>query len=196
MDENNAVRLTILSGTDYESNFKNFAKRMNGIVRDKGFHIEIIRSTFPKISQIIFNNHDKGQTDKLCKNINCFVCRNDMVNRSRKISSNLTNVVYHTESNLNCDNGGIYVISGKCDGQYTGKSVNFYDRNSEHFGQSKLSAIYTHKVTCNTCIDFNDFEVTYVENVFHRGKFTLSEREFLWNSRIRGTINIQKTLKM
>ena len=33
-----------------------------------------------------------------------------------------------------------------------------------------------------------------LENVWGRGKYTLSEREYLWNKRLKGNINIQKTI--
>ena len=37
--------------------------------------------------------------------------------------------------------------------------------------------------------------VHFLENVHSRGKYTLSEREFLWNKRLGGEINIQKILR-
>ena len=45
-----------------------------------------------------------------------------------------------------------------------------------------------------SCNDIKDFSVTYVENYLSRGKYSLSEREMLWNERIKGLINVQKTL--
>ena len=40
----------------------------------------------------------------------------------------------------------------------------------------------------------NDVKVQFLENVWDRGKYSLSEREFLWNKRLKGNINIQKTI--
>ena len=88
-----------------------------------------------------------------------------------------------------------YVVEGACHEQYTGKTVNFSNRFTEHFTTSKSSAVYCHKQKCSTCNSAKDFKVSYVENYQKRGKYSLSEREFLWNHRIKGTINIQKTLK-
>ena len=40
-----------------------------------------------------------------------------------------------------------------------------------------------------------DIQVQFLENVWDRGKYSLSEREYLWNKRMKGSINVQKTLK-
>ena len=58
----------------------------------------------------------------------------------------------------------------------------FGTRIKEHLKTSKGSAVYCHMKDCHMCDDAKDFEVTS------------SEREYLWNSRIKGTINLQKTL--
>ena len=62
------------------------------------------------------------------------------------------------------------------------------------FAQCKSSAIYTHQRNCDKCVNGDDCSVVVVENYLDRGKYTLSEREYLWNSRIKRTLNIQKTL--
>ena len=94
----------------------------------------------------------------------------------------------------NCNQGGIYIASGICSAQYTGKTVYFGTRMKEHLKTSKSSSVYCHMKDCHMCNSANDFEVTFVENYHNRGKYSLSEREYLWNSRIKGTINLQKTL--
>ena len=86
----------------------------------------------------------------------------------------------------------IYIIDGNCSAQYTGKTTHFGVRSNEHFSQG--TAISTHIRECNVCNDTTDFKMTLVENLLMRGKYSLSEREFLWNERIRGSINAQKTL--
>ena len=92
------------------------------------------------------------------------------------VTSNVTGARYHIDSNVNCDNGGIYVVQGE---QYkrTGKTVRFGNRLVEHFSKSKSSALYCHKQECHVCEDVSDFSVTYVENYQKRGKFSLSERK-------------------
>ena len=41
---------------------------------------------------------------------------------------------------------------------------------------------------CSTCNDVKDFTCTYIENYNDRGKYSLSEREYLWNHRFQGTV--------
>ena len=101
---------------------------------------------------------------------------------------------YKVEKNLSCNEGGIYVAEGACTNQYTGKTVLFGNRCIEHFKNGK-SAIFEHMQECLQCNNENDFKVTYVESYLSRGKYSLSEREMLWNERIKGLINVHKTLK-
>ena len=130
-----------------------------------------------------------------CNIKNCIVCKNDIRNPLDRISSTVTHHSYPIDSNINCENGGIYLVQGSCKAQYVGKTVDFAKRLSEHLSTCKSSAVYSHKQSCPSCHDIKDFEISYLENYHSRGKYTLSEREFLWNYRVRGTINVQKTLK-
>ena len=189
------VRLVILAGTGYEVEFCNFAKRMNSIVQSSGIHIEIVKSTSMTLSQLLFNNNDKMNTAQKCSDSKCLICKNNIRCISGEIESKVTNSKFPVDSNMNCENGGIYAATGACSSQYTGKTVNFCGRFIEHFSKSKLSTIYSHRQQCNSCNNVGDFEVTYIENYHKRGKYSLSEREYLWNHRIKGTMNIQKTLK-
>ena len=93
------------------------------------------------------------------------------------------------------DDGVVYVVKGAFGSRYSGKTVNFRKRFNEHFITSKTFSVQSHKKHCIDCAQVSDFEVTYVENYLKRGKYSLSEREYLWNHRVKGTINIQKTLK-
>ena len=86
-------------------------------------------------------------------------------------------------------------MSASCSAQYSGKTIHFGKRMKEHLHTSKQSSISVHKNACHICYTTHDFKVTYVESYHDRGKYTLSERELLWNERIRGSINLQKTLK-
>ena len=78
------------------------------------------------------------------------------------VRSNVTGARYHIDSNVNCDNGGIYVVQGACNEHYTGKTVRFGNRLVEHFSKSKSSALYCHKQECHVCEDISDFIGTYV----------------------------------
>ena len=88
----------------------------------------------------------------------------------------------------------LYVVNGSCNEQYTGKTIHFGVRTNEHLLHDKSSAVHQHKQACDKCNQIGDFKVTLVENYLHRGKYTLSEREFLWNRRVKGFINLKKTL--
>ena len=71
------------------------------------------------------------------------------------------------------------MVKGACNAQYTGKAVDFANRFCEHFMTCNTSAVYCHKKQCSACSKVTDFEVTLIENYHKRGKYTLSEREFL-----------------
>ena len=78
---------------------------------------------------------------------------------------------------------------------YTGKTTTaFSKRFNEHFQKNSNSAVHDHSRHCQIGKRMNDFSIQFLENVHSRGKYSLSEREHLWNSRLRGIVNIQKTL--
>ena len=49
-------------------------------------------------------------------------------------------------------------------------------------------------VSCDSQPTPEDVKIQFLENVWDRGKHSLSEREYLWNRRFKGDINVQKTL--
>ena len=61
--------------------------------------------------------------------------------------------------------------------------------------QKKKSSVNDHSKECPQGRIKEDYRVHFLENVHSRGKYTLSEREFLWNERLGGEINIQKILR-
>lgn len=195
IDNKIKVRLVILSGTWYEKEFTKFAKQMNSSLSQSNFKIEIVKGTAPTIGQYLFNNNNKSLATVECRVDNCLVCPNELQSKSGIVKSVLKDTTYKVDKELSCNEGGIYVIQGICTGQYTGKTINFGNRCNEHFKKSKLSSIHDHMGTCQQCNNFKDFSVTYVEGYFSRGKYSLSEREMLWNDRIKGVINVHKTLK-
>ena len=89
----------------------------------------------------------------------------------------------------------IYLISCKnCGSQYAGKTTQtFKARTKQHFQKGSKSALTGHAENC-TASTFKDFILSYLEKLTARGKYSLSEREYLWNSRLKCAINIQKTL--
>ena len=194
VQQKHVVRLVTLAGTTYEKEFSAFASRMNAILIAYNIHIEIVKSTFSSISQLLFNNNDKIYTSGRKCSSGCIVCTNNIRNETGVVESKITGKEYKTDNSLCCVDGGIYVVNAVCSGQYTGKTTNFGNRSKGHFVQ-KSSSIYTHKLQCKDCKEVKDFSITYVEDYQKRGKYSLSEREFLWNFRIKGNMNTQKTLK-
>ena len=51
-----------------------------------------------------------------------------------------------------------------------------------------------HMKECKSKPMVDEVVVQFLENVWDRGKYTLSEREHLWYRRLNGTINIQKII--
>ena len=189
------IRLVTLSGTWYQNIFTKFAKRMNSTLSSTNFKIEIVKGTAPTVGQYLFNNYNKSPSMNECQLNGCIVCSNELQCKSGVIKSVVRNTSYTIDNAISCNEGGIYVIQGVCSGQYTGKTINFGNRCLEHFKKSKVTAINDHMRNCQQCNCVKDFSVTYVENYFSRGKYSLSEREMLWNERIKGTVNVHKTLK-
>ena len=192
-NEIETLRLIILSGTMYQSQFKEFAKRMNSLLKD--IKIEIVMSTGPTLGRLLFNNNNRIVNPVGSCEGNCFVCRNELQSKSGEVVSSITGLKYPVDNTLSCKNGGIYVVKGNCNDQYSGKTINFGNRGKEHFHSSKSTAVYTHKQKCGRCKEAKDFTITYVENYLNKGKYSLSEREFFWNNRLKGVMNAQKTLK-
>ena len=190
------MRLVILSGTSYEKEFMKFAKQMNSTRSSSNFKVEIVKSTAPTIGQYLFNNNNNNSSPICeCHVDKCVVCPNDIQNKSGIVKSTFTEFSYKVDKKLTCNEGGIYVIQGACSDQYTGRTINYGNRGIEHFKKSKLTSIYDHKNKCHHCNIINDFTVTYVGSYLSNGKYSLSEREMLRNERIKGRINVQKTLK-
>ena len=193
-DETEKVRLVVLSGTTYESEFCKFASHMNSLTLSAGIKIEIVRSTGPSIGQWLFNNNGKCSPSVECRDNRCLLCVNGIQNVSGYVTSNVTGERYSSNRKLSCVDGGIYVVDGSCLEQYTGKTIHYGVRTKEHIITDKSSAVHQHKRNCVKCNDIGDFKVTLVENYINRGKYSLSEREYLWNKRIKGLINLKKTL--
>ena len=188
------VRLVVLSGTHYEKEITAFANRMNRILEINNIKIQIVKTTGPSIAKSLFNNNNTLYHTYNC--VNCIVCDNNLREGNGLVSSSTTEKSYKISKHLDCTNGGIYVVTAKCTEQYTGKTTNQFNiRTNEHFNKQKSSAVYQHNRSCTQCNTVTDYSISYVEDYTKRGKYTLSEREFLWNTRIKGTMNIQRILK-
>ena len=193
VNNNMVARLLTLAGSSYVKKFTDFASRMNRTLSNSDIRIEIVKCTSASISRLLFNNCNAISNPVVTYGDNCTACRNGIINNTGYVKSNVTNRSFKGDANLNCKNGGIYVADAACYAQYTGKTIHFGVRSTEHFVQGN-TAIFPHIQNCDICNNVTDFKLTFVENYLKRGKYTLSEREFLWNDRIRGSINTHKTL--
>ena len=81
----------------------------------------------------------------------------------------------------------------KCIDQYSGKTtVTNGKRFKEHW--NTCTSVKQHLAACKSYPTPGDVKVQFLESVWDRGKFSLSEREFLWTKRLKGTINVQKVI--
>ena len=148
------------------------------------------------IGQLLLNNCDKHDNAEQCNIRNCLVCTHGLNSNNSVCTSTVSGESYRIDSNLSCNNAGIYIFTGGCKSQYTGKTTtNYSNRTSEHLVSANHSSVFLHRNSCRGCINLSDCSVDLVENYLHRRNYSLSEREYLWNARIKGTINIQKTLR-
>ena len=194
-DEIPTIKLVVLSGTSYDKHFSDFATRINGLSHPH-FKMQLVKSVSSSVSRLLFRNCANVKETNTCSPNNCIICTNNMNSGDSKVVSSVTNKSYKINNKLSCNDSGIYVVTGGCAQQYSGKTTTpFNNRTSEHFVKVKSSTIFNHKEKCSKCRDLPNCSVSFVEQQWDRGKYSLSEREYLWNYRIKGTLNIQKTLK-
>lgn len=192
-NDTHKIRLVTLAGTQYENQIYSFVSRMNRVLVNSKIKVEIVKTTGSSIAKILFNNNNTNNSMQDCGI--CFVCNNNNRNEREVVKSTVTGKSYKIANYLNCSNGGIYAVEGKCSDQYTGKTtVDFSNRMYEHLCKQKSSSVYKHNINCLQCNGIGDYKVSFIEDYRNRGKYTLSEREYLWNYRIKGIINGQKTL--
>ena len=112
--------------------------------------VEIVKATALPLSRLLFRNSANCSETVGCVSHSCFICRKGMYKGNSLITSTIANLSYKTDKRLNCNNGGIYVVTGGCDQQYTGKTTTPYsNRTYEHFCKCKPYAIYTHQRNCD-----------------------------------------------
>ena len=192
-DDMHKVRLITLAGTPYAADIEAFAARMNRVLVTSMIHVQIVKTTGPSLAKLLIRNNTNVCNEVNCGN--CIICRSGGMNDTGVVKSTVTGKSYRIPKNLNCCNGGIYVFEGPCEDQYSGKTtVAYYKRTDEHTRTQKSSSVYKHREKCRQCSGTMNFTMSFIEDYKHRGKYTLSEREYLWNYRIKGVINDQKTL--
>ena len=193
--EKHSIRWVVLSGVAYEKQIRNFTSRINRYLDSHDIKLDLVKSTGSSLSNLLFNNNVKFEVSHQCSS-SCAVCAKGLLGDSEQVVSPINGRSYSLNKHLNCADGGIYAISCACTALYTGKTTTaFSKRFNEHFQKTSSSAVHDHSKHCQIGNRMNDFSVQYLENVHSRGKYSLSEREHLWNSRLRGIVNIQKTLQ-
>ena len=154
----------------------------------------MVKTTAPTLGSQLFNNNNTCMDRFNTCTSRCFICSNDARGDLKEIKSKANGSTYSIDANMTCRDSGIYLICCKCEEQYTGKTTVMNGvRFKEHW--TKNTSVREHLNSCKKRPTIKDVKVQLVENVWNRGKYSLSEREYLWNRRMKGTINIQKTLK-
>ena len=165
------------------------------LFKEAGINIQIVKSTSCSIGQLLFHNNDTRVSVPDCDVTNCIICACKLNPKSGVAKSTVSGKEYPIDKSLKCNNAGIYLFTGGCIGQYTGKTTGVYNgRTYEHFVSDKNSAIHAHRKKCKKCINIGDCKMQFVESYLQRGNYSLSEREYLWNARFKSAINVQKTL--
>ena len=191
--DTHVIRWVVLSGSAYEKQIQNFTGRMNRTLQNHNIRLELVKSTGASIAKMLFNNNVKYHNQHSCNN--CDVCSKNLRGDVGEVLSPTNGRSYPLDKNLNCGNCGIYCVCCTCLALYTGKTTTYYsNRFDEHF-TSPGSAVFEHMKHCQVGKNKEDYRIQFLENMYSRGKFSLSEREYLWNERLRGIINIQKTLR-
>ena len=187
------IRWITLSHSCFESDISSFVKTMNQVLRPEKVQFEMVKTTAPNIGRLLFNNYDRTYEPR--QNCSCMICSNDVRGDDSVVTSSVTKKEYRICSNIDCSNSGIYAFTCKCEGQYSGKTtVGFNHRFPEHWN-SAGSSVHKHLQHYKCTDNCSDVKMQFLENVWSRGKYSLSEREYLWNRRLKGVINIQKTLR-
>ena len=179
----------------HEKTIERFARRINTTLVHHKIKLEIVKCTGASIGRLLFHNNIKSTFPNVCSR-RCEICSNDIRNDNPQIESPTNGRSYPVDINLKCGDCGIYCVSCSCLSLYVGKTTTkFNQRFNEHFHKSRTSAILEHSNACSIGKQKTDFSVQYLESMYSRGKYALSEREYLWNERLKGILNIQKTLK-
>ena len=188
------VRWVIVSGTSYEKRITEFTRNINALLNNHKIELEIVKSTGSNLGQLLFNNKEKFDVNT-CTQRNCGICSNGMRPEGNKITGKISNFTYNIDTKMNCNNCGIYRITCPCSAAYTGKTTtSFGKRCDEHFQRYRESSVQDHSKVCPQGRNKEQYQILFLENCLNRGKYTLSEKEYLWNERLGGEINVQKIL--
>ena len=185
------IRWVTMAKSNAEKEIEHFVKSMNSALKTRRIQFELIKTTAPTLGKLLFN--DPTTFSNICKST-CYICKSKAKGEEKKAASKTNKEEYRIDQRTTCNDSGIYLVTCKCKEQYVGKTtVSFGRRFKEHW--TKNTSVKDHLVNCDTQPTHQDVKIQFLENVWDRGKYSLSEREYLWNRRLKGDINVQKTLK-
>ena len=189
------IRWVTLAGTTYEKSIGDFVSKINKSLVTSGIKFQVVKSTGQSLGSMLFHNNVQ-HIKEMCTGKACVACRHKIRSDAKVVMSPINGRIYPINSSLTCIDSGIYCITCPCSSLYVGKTTSkFKERLKSHFNKSKKSAVLDHSLVCSVGSNVKNYTMLFLEDMHARGKYSLSEREFLWNERLRGDLNIQKTLK-
>ena len=155
------IRWVTLSHSHFEKETTEFVRRMNSVLENHHIGFEVIKTTAPSISNLLFNNCDNCDKsvnmNEKCRT-NCFVCKNNARGDRKCIVSSVTRKKYYINPNINCVNSGIYGVTCKCVDQYGGKTtVSHGVRYQQHWVIN--TTVKEHLNSCKSKPTVNDVKV-------------------------------------
>ena len=173
----------------------------NKILKPTDYQIKIIPQNQSSTARILFRNNSTKFLNNKCppkKKKVCFICEDFPEDRLINTVTSESGEVIRISPKCNCRSGGIYVSNcTDCGSKYVGKTVHFHVRLKSHTDENSASALKSHLQICpNSSSNLEKkFKFQFITNMFDRGKYTLSEIERLWISRLQPSINCQKPNK-
>ena len=113
------------------------------------------------------------------------------------MDGSVANKAYKVNKTLNCNDRGIYVVTGGCEQQYSSKTTTPYsNKTCKHF--TKITGtIFTHKQKCGKCVDLCNCSISMVtitwigESIAYRRGNTCGTVEFRIHLTFKKTLNSQ-----
>ena len=81
---------------------------------NSNIQIEIVHCTSPSLSQLLSNNGNVHRNSHIRSSDGYAACRHHMVNHTGVVCNSVTGKRLKVDNNLNCSDGGIYVIDTTC----------------------------------------------------------------------------------
>ena len=161
--DDHVLKWVILSGTPYEKDVPKFTSRMNNILKEYNIKLQVIKSTGPTISQILYNNSNLTQNNIPCNKNNCHICKDGLRGDADYIISTTNGRKFRISPGLSCSDAGIYTVTVPCIQQYTGKTTTSYDmRSKEHIRTA--AAVNALINDCHACRNStNSFKFHFIE---------------------------------